>query len=168
MASSPRTRRGDDMQAQNGSASSRTGGEQNSSNMVNFVPDRLSGSDWLAETLEPCHGLGHGRDYHTSIGSTRFTLAGNTLPNFRSHTGAMATRLCAGRSWCQPIEQTLNVLLPFCYPIWWQPTIQADTRRTTSSKYQEKTRSCRTRHYRAKWAQPHFECGAFDHSLWQS
>jgi putative DNA primase/helicase len=25
--------------------------------------------------------------------STRFTLAGNTLPNFRSHTGAMATRL---------------------------------------------------------------------------
>jgi putative DNA primase/helicase len=31
-------------------------------------------------------------DWNGKLG-TRFTLAGNTLPNFRSHTGAMATRL---------------------------------------------------------------------------
>ena len=31
-------------------------------------------------------------DWHGKLG-VRFTLAGNTLPNFRSHTGAMATRL---------------------------------------------------------------------------
>jgi putative DNA primase/helicase len=31
-------------------------------------------------------------DWHGKLGA-RFTLAGNTLPNFRSHTGAMATRL---------------------------------------------------------------------------
>jgi hypothetical protein len=73
------------------------------------------------------------------------------------------------RPWqgCAPsveVEQTLNILLPFCYPIRWQPMIQADTGRTRSSKYQYKTRSCRTGRYRAKWAQPHFECGAFDQS----
>lgn len=31
-------------------------------------------------------------DWHGKL-AVRFTLAGNTLPNFRSHTGAMATRL---------------------------------------------------------------------------
>jgi len=31
-------------------------------------------------------------DWHGKLG-VRFTLAGNTLPNFKSHTGAMATRL---------------------------------------------------------------------------
>ena len=35
---------------------------------------------------------------------------------------------------------------------------------TVSSKYQEKTGSYGIGYYGLKWEQPHFECGAFDHS----
>jgi two-component sensor histidine kinase len=51
-------------------------------------------------------------------------------------------------------------LLPYCYPIRWQRTTQADMRWTVSSKYQKKTGSYGTGHYGLKWVQPHFECGA--------
>jgi hypothetical protein len=38
---------------------------------------------------------------------------------------------------------------------------------TVSSKYQKKTGPYGTGRYGLKWVQPHFECGAFNHSLWQ-
>jgi hypothetical protein len=57
-------------------------------------------------------------------------------------------------------EHLATILLPNLVAAY----TQADLRWTSSPKSPKKTKPCRTGCYRLKWMQPHFECGAFDHS----